>query len=172
MDEAGIPMLMTMSKESFDQCSKIQEPVIYNWCYNAGCLYVRLNTILIWFIRPMAFMECYIFMTDGLLDLEWYIAIWTRWLRVIVSVVQVCYINHKGISKHCWGFWSLSPTQPRNHKGHNLFRSLKWNHQCARLGWHLGSLTKYYVEQNLYESQRCDDGVEVEHVRNNHPERH
>ena len=49
-------------------------------------------------------MECYIFMTDGVLDLEWYIAVWTHWLRVRVSVVQVCYINCKGISKHCWGF--------------------------------------------------------------------
>ena len=30
MDEAGIPMLVIMSKESFDLCSKIQEPIIYN----------------------------------------------------------------------------------------------------------------------------------------------
>ena len=26
------------------------------------------------------------------------------------------------------------------------------------------------MDQTLYESQRCDDVVEVEHVRNNHPE--
>ena len=42
-------------------------------------------------------MECYIFMIDGVLDLGWYIAIWTRRLRVRVSMVQVCYINHKSI---------------------------------------------------------------------------
>ena len=79
-------------------------------------------------------MECYIFMTNGLLDLEQYITIWNHWLRVRVSVVQVCCINHKGISKHYWGFWTLSPTQPGNHKVHNLFRSLEWTHQCARVG--------------------------------------
>ena len=55
MDEASIPMLVTMSKESFDLCSKIQEPVKYNRCYNNGYLHVRLNTILIWYIGPMEF---------------------------------------------------------------------------------------------------------------------
>ena len=30
MDEARSPMLVTMPKESFDLCSKIQEPIIYN----------------------------------------------------------------------------------------------------------------------------------------------
>ena len=30
MDEVGIPMLVTMSKESFNLCSKIQEPIICN----------------------------------------------------------------------------------------------------------------------------------------------
>ena len=30
MDEVGIPMLVTMSKESFDLCSKIKGPIIYN----------------------------------------------------------------------------------------------------------------------------------------------
>ena len=55
MEEAGIPMLVTMSKEYFDICSKIQEPIIYNYFYNDGCLHVRLNTILIWYIGPMAF---------------------------------------------------------------------------------------------------------------------
>ena len=172
MDEVGIPILVTMPKESFDLCSKIQEPIIYNWCYNNGCLHeAKYNDDLVHWTHGIL-MECYIFMTDVLLDLEWYIAIWTHWLGVRVSVVQVCCINHKGISKHWWGFWTLSPTQPRNHKGHNLFRSLKWTHQCARFKWHSRSLTEYCVEQTLYESQRCDDGVEVEHVRNNHPKRH
>ena len=55
MDEVGIPMLVTLSKESFDPCYKIQELIIYNCCYNVGCLFVRLNTILIWYIGPMAF---------------------------------------------------------------------------------------------------------------------
>ena len=133
--------------------------------------HVRLNIILIWYIGPMEFswnatslwlMVCWI----------WYIAVWTRWMRVRVSVVQVCCINHKGISKHCWGFWTLSPMQPGNHKGHDLFRSLEWTHQCARVRWHPGSSTKYCADQTLYESQRCNDVVGVEHVRNNHPERH
>ena len=148
MDEEGIPMHMTMSKESFHLSSKIQETIIHNWCYNVGFLYVRLNTILIWYIGPMAFswnatyswlMICWI----------WYIAMWNRWLRVRVSVVQVCCINHKGISKHCWGLWTLSPMQPGSHKGHNLFRSLEWTHQCARVWWHPGSLTKYCMDQTL-----------------------
>ena len=123
-------------------------------------------------LDPCILMGCYIFMTDGVLDLEWYIAVWTCWLRVRVYVVQVWCINHKGILKHYWGFWSVSPTQPKNHKGHNLFRSLEWTHQFAGVRWHPGSSTKYYAKQTLYESQRCDDGVEVGHVRNNHPKRH
>ena len=70
MDEAGIPMLVIMSKESFDLCSKIQEPIIYNFCYNDGCLHVRLkyNTDLVHWTHGIL-MECYIFMTDDLLDL-------------------------------------------------------------------------------------------------------
>ena len=144
---------------------------MYNCCYNDGCLHVRLNTILRWYIGSIAFSWnaisswltfCWI----------WYIAVWTHWLRNKVSVAQPYCINHKGISKHCWVFISLSPMQPENHKGRNLFSSLEWTHQCARFGWHPGSLTKYCVEQTLYEYQRCDDGFEVKHVRNNHPERH
>ena len=70
MDEAGIPMLMTMSKESFDLCSKIQESIIYNWCYNDGFLSceAEYNTDLVHWTHGIL-MECYIFMTDGLLDL-------------------------------------------------------------------------------------------------------
>ena len=56
IDEAGIPMLVIMSKESFDLCYKIQELIIYNGCYNASFLYVRLNTTLIWYIGPMKFL--------------------------------------------------------------------------------------------------------------------
>ena len=70
MDEVGIPMLMTMSKESFDLCSKIQESIIYNWCYNAGFLSceAEYNTDLVHGAHGIL-MECCIFMTDGLLDL-------------------------------------------------------------------------------------------------------
>ena len=79
MDKAGIPMLMTMSKESFDLCSKIQESIIYKCCYNDGCLSceVEYNTDLVHWIHGIL-MEYYIFMTDGLLDLEQYIVVWTR----------------------------------------------------------------------------------------------
>ena len=71
MDEEGIPMLMTMSKESFDLCSKIQELIIYNWCYNDGCLSCEVdeyNTDLVHWTHGIL-MECYIFITDRLLDL-------------------------------------------------------------------------------------------------------
>ena len=79
MDEVGIPMLMTTSKESFDLFSKIQEPIIYNCCYNDGCLSCEAesNTDLVRWTHGIL-MECYIFMTDDLLDLEWYIAVWTH----------------------------------------------------------------------------------------------
>ena len=70
MDEVGIPMLVTMSKESFDLWSKIQEPIIYNWCYNDGCLSfeAEYNTDMVHWTHGIL-MECYIFMTNGLLDL-------------------------------------------------------------------------------------------------------
>ena len=70
MDEVGIPMLVTMSKESFDLCSKIQEPIIYSCCYNDGCLSceAEYNTDLVHWTHGIL-MECYILMTDGLLDL-------------------------------------------------------------------------------------------------------
>ena len=74
MDEVVIPMLVTMSKELFDLCSKIQEPIIYNCCYNGGCLSSEdeYNTDPVHWTYGIL-MECYIFMNDGLLDLEWYI---------------------------------------------------------------------------------------------------
>ena len=70
MDETGIPMLVTISNESFDLCSKIQEPIIYNWYYNDGCLSceAKYNTDLVYWTHGIL-MECYIFMTNGLLDL-------------------------------------------------------------------------------------------------------
>ena len=79
MDEVDIPMLVKMSKESFDLCSKIQEPIIYNCCYNDCCLSceAEYNTDLVHWTHGIL-MECYIFVNDGLLDLEWYIAVWTR----------------------------------------------------------------------------------------------
>ena len=65
MDEVGIPMLVIMSKESFDLCSKIQEPIIYNGCYNDGFLSceVEYNTDLVHWTHGIL-MECYIFMLD------------------------------------------------------------------------------------------------------------
>ena len=70
MDEAGIPMLMTMLKESFDLCSKIQESIIYNYCYIDGCLHneAKYNTDLVHWNHGIL-MECYIFMNNNLLDL-------------------------------------------------------------------------------------------------------
>ena len=70
MDKAGIPMLVTVSKESFDLCSKIQGPFIYNCFYNDGCLSceAEYNTNLVHWTHGIL-MECYIFMTNGLLDL-------------------------------------------------------------------------------------------------------
>ena len=74
MNEAGIPMLMIMSKESFDLCSKIQELIIYNCSYNDDCFSceAEYNTDLVHWAHGIL-MECYIFMNDGLLDLERYI---------------------------------------------------------------------------------------------------
>ena len=69
MDEVGIPMLVIISKESFDLCSKIQEPIMYNCCQNVGCLSceAEYNTDLVHWTHGIL-MECYIIMTDGLVD--------------------------------------------------------------------------------------------------------
>ena len=47
----------------------------------------KYNTNLVHWTHGIL-MECYIFMTNGLLDLEWYMDVGTHRWRVIVSVVQ------------------------------------------------------------------------------------
>ena len=62
VDEVGITILVKMSKESFDLCSKIQEPIIYNYCYNDGFLSceAEYNIDLVHWTHGIL-MECYIF---------------------------------------------------------------------------------------------------------------
>ena len=93
-------------------------------------------------------MECYIFITDDLLDLEVYIIVRTYWhgvsnyLRYNMSLQSWIYIE----ALFC-GFWTLSPTQPENHKGHELVWVPQYTYQCSRARWHLGSSTKYCTDQ-------------------------
>ena len=60
MDEAGIPVLVTMSKESFHTQLMLK-------CWLPPCE-AKYNTDLVHWTHGIL-MECYIFMTDGLLDL-------------------------------------------------------------------------------------------------------
>ena len=113
-------------------------------------------------------MECYIFMTDRLLDLGRYIAVWTCWLRIRVFVVQVCCINHKGISKHCCSEYCLL----RNPK---IIRGITFLGPSNRLinvlesGDIWGLWTNTARTNTLYESQWCDGVVGVEHMRRTIP---
>ena len=148
---------------------------MYNWWYIVvssmrGWIQYWSKELLHW--THGIFMECYIFTTDGLLDQERYIDVGltdrkseSLWYKYAASIINL-YRSTDGDSKH---YLQRNPEITRNI---TYFRTLEWTHQCGRVRWHLGSSTKYYADQTLYESQWCDDVVGVEHVRNNHLESH
>ena len=85
-------------------------------------------------------------------------------------MVQVCCINHKrSAARDYKHYLQLNP---------EIIRDITYLGPSSRLInvvesgdiWGLRPNTAW--TNTLYESQWCDDVVGVEHVRNNHPERH
>ena len=84
----------------------------------------------------------------------------------------ICYINHESIQIHCFGAYE-------HYLQHNLeiTRDMNLSGSLNRLTNMLESSDNQGLRLNivrtntLYESQRCDNVVEVEHVRHKHPER-
>ena len=86
-------------------------------------------------------------------------------MRVKISVVQYATsIIGDTWKQNTGSFRTLSPTQPRNHKGHEITNVLE-------LGDNRGLQPNNERTNTLYESQRCDEVAEVEYVRHKHPER-
>ena len=97
-------------------------------------------------------------MTDGLLDLERYMAVGTCWRRVRVFVVQYVasimnlYRSTVGASEHYFQR-NLEITRDMN-----LFGSLNRLTNVLESGYNRGIRQNTARTDTLYESQRCDDG--------------